>query len=423
MVSNFERVMDVLRYVVRELSFRLGRSLVTAISIALAVLSVVVMTALASSYSRAIKVPIETVGADVIVQTQGDVPPKLEGIVFPHPNALLPAGVVAQIRAIPGVISLTRAVYIWDLEPQRYESVLGIEDNDVGLAGLGERLVAGKPIKAGNRAVLVDSDFAAKNHVQVGDRLAVGGAAFPIAGIVDAARTGKVVRADVYMPLPIAQGLATAAPQVRALYPFGPDDCNLALVKADREHLESVVAKINGLLGKRGVVSSELSFRQALSGVLFLSQRMGLIIALIVSAFAAALVLRATASAVAERRREIAVLQAIGWPWRRIRVQVLAENLALAVAGAAVGLVLALAVTLALGKVSVTIDLPWDLSSTPHFIPEAAINRSQTISAPIDVPWPVAAYATGGSVLIGGLAALAVLALPRPHPWSSLRSE
>jgi putative ABC transport system permease protein len=415
--------MDVLRYVACELSFRRGRSLVTAISIGLAVLSVVVMTALAAAYSRAIRVPIETVGADVIVQMQGDVPPKLEGLVFPHPNALVPAGAVEQIRGTPGVISLTRAVYMWDLEPDRYESVLGIEDNDVGLVGLGERLIDGKAIRAGDRAVLVDSDFAMKNHAKVGDKIAVGGVAFPVAGIVDAARTGKVVRADVYMPLPVAQGLATAAAQVRALYAFGPDDCNLALVKADRERLETVVVKVQEVLGKKGVVSSELSFRQALSGVLFLSQRMGLIIALIVSAFAAALVLRATASAVAERRREIAVLQAIGWPWRRIRAQILAENLTLAVAGAAAGLILALAVTLALGKISVTIDLPWDLSSTPHFIPEATVNRSQTISAPVAVSWWIAALAAGGSVLIGGIAALAVLALPRPEPWFSLRDE
>lgn len=415
--------MDVLRYVASELSFRRGRSLVTAISIGLAVLSVVVMTALAASYSRAIKVPIETVGADVIVQMQGDVPPKLEGLVFPHPNALVPASAVEKIRAIPGIISLTRAVYLWDLEPQRYESVLGIEDNDVGLRSLSGRLIDGKAIGSSDRAVLLDSDFAAKNHVKVGARIAVGGVGFPVAGIVDAARTGKVVRADVYMPLSIAQGLATAAPQVRALYPFGPGDCNLALVKADRERLEPVVAAVKDILGKKGVVSSELSMRQALSGVLFLSQRMGLIIALTVSAFAAALVLRATASAVAERRREIAVLQAIGWTWRRIRAQVLAENLTLAVAGAAAGLVLAVAVTLALGKISVTIDLPWDLSSTPHFIPEATINRSQTIVAPIVVSWSIAALAAGGSVLIAATSALAVLALPRPQPWSSLRGE
>jgi putative ABC transport system permease protein len=415
--------MDTLRYAASELAFRRGRSLVTATSIALAVVAAIILTALAASYARAIRAPIETVGADVVVQLQGDVPPKLEGLVFPHPNALLPADVVERIRALPGVIGLTRAVYMWDLEPDRYESVLGIEDGDVGLGALGQRLVDGRPITPHSRAVLLDSDFAAKNHLKVGDSVKVGEDAFPVAGIVDAARSGKLVRADVYAPLALAQALAAAASQVQALYPFGANDANLVLVKVNREHLQDVVDRITALLGKKGVVSSELSMRQALSGVLFLSQSMALIIAAIIGVFAAAFVWRATASAIAERRREMAVLQAIGWSWRHIRRQVLIENTALAVAGTAAGLVLALAIASSLGHISVTVDLPWDLSSTPHFIPEAAIDRTQTITAPVSIAWSTAALATAGSLAISMLAALAALALPRPQPWALLRGE
>jgi hypothetical protein len=157
--------MDILRYALNELAFRRGRSIVTATSIALAVLAAMILTALAVSYARAIRVPIETVGADVIVQTQGDIPPRLEGLVFPHPNALIPSDIVTRVRALPGVVAMTRAVYMWDLEPDRYESVLGIEDTDAGLAGFNERLIDGKPINTDSRAVLLDSDFAAKNHV------------------------------------------------------------------------------------------------------------------------------------------------------------------------------------------------------------------------------------------------------------------
>jgi putative ABC transport system permease protein len=383
----------------------------------------VVLTALADSYARAIRVPIETVGADVVVQLQGDIPPKLEGLVFPHPNALIPAGIVKQIHALPGVIALTRAVYLWDLEPARYESVLGIEDSDAGLTGLAGRLVDGKAIDAKSRAVLIDSDFATKNRINVGDAVKVGDETFPVAGIVDAARSGKIVRADVYTPLAVAQALATVAPEVRALYPFGPNDANLVLVKVNREQLQDVVGKITTLLGKKGVVSSELSMREALSGVLFLSQSMGWIIAAAIGVFAAAFVWRATASSVAERRREMAVLQAIGWSWPQIRRQVLIENVALAIAGTAAGLILAFVVAAVLGHISVTVDLPWDLSSTPHFIPQAAIDRTQTITAPVLISWPMAALTTAGGISISVLAALAVLALPQPRPWALLRSE
>ena len=312
---------------------------------------------------------------------------------------------------------------MWDLQPDRYESILGIDSGEAGLGGLDARLIDGKPIDAGSRAVLVDSDYAGKNRLKVGDTVKLGDAAYPVSGIVDAARGGKLVRADVYTSLPVAQALATAAPQVRALYPFGPDDANLVLVKVNREQLADVVGKITTLLGKKGVVSSELSMREALSGVLFLSQSMGLIIAACIGAFAAAFVWRATASSVAERRREMAILQAIGWSWRHIRQQVLMENLALAIVGTAAGVALALVAAVALGHVTVTVDLPWDLSSTPHFIPQAALNRTQTITAPIQISWPMAALATAGSILISVLAALAVLALPRPQPWSLLHAE
>jgi ABC-type lipoprotein release transport system permease subunit len=411
------------RYATSELLFRSGRSLVTAISIAMAVLAAIVLTSLAASYARALRVPIETVGADVIVQQQGDIPPKLEGLVFPHPNALVPADIVRQIKAIPGVIALTRAVYMWDLEPDRYESVLGIDDSDVGLAGLAQRLIDGKPISATSQAVLLDSDFAGKNKVKVGDSIKVGSDAFPVAGIVDAARSGKLVRADVYMPLTLAQALATKAPQVRALYPFGVDDANLVLVKVNREQLQGVVETVTTLIGKKGVVSSELSMRNALSGVLYLSQSMGLIIAAIIGLFAAAFVWRATATSVAERRREMAILQAIGWSWRHIGEQVMIENLALAVIGTAAGLAVALLVVLSLGHISVTVDLPWDLSSTPHFIPTATLDRTQVITAPISISWLTAGIAVAGSLAISLFAVLAVLVLPRPPPWSLLRAE
>lgn len=71
--------MDIQRYALSELGFHRGRSLVTVTSVALAVLAALILTALADSYARAIRVPIETVGADVVVQLQGDIPPKLEG--------------------------------------------------------------------------------------------------------------------------------------------------------------------------------------------------------------------------------------------------------------------------------------------------------------------------------------------------------
>ena len=85
---------------------------------------------------------------------------------------------------------------MWELAPDHYQSVLGIEEGDAGLQSLASRLIDGRPLKSGETAVLVDSDYAAKRNVHVGTMLDVGDIKFPVVGSVDAARGGKVVRAD-----------------------------------------------------------------------------------------------------------------------------------------------------------------------------------------------------------------------------------
>ena len=193
--------MSALRYALRELAFRRSRSVIAVLSFAVAVLAAMLLTALAASYARAIRAPIETVGADVIVQITGDIPPKLEGLVFPHPNALVPAAAVAAIAKMAGVIAVTRAVYMWELAPDHYQSVLGIDDGEAGLGALlGSRLIDGKDAAESIARSCSTAISPARRH-QGGHTIDVGGTKFPVAGIVDAARGGKVVRADVYMPL------------------------------------------------------------------------------------------------------------------------------------------------------------------------------------------------------------------------------
>lgn len=415
--------MFLFHYAIRELVYRRIRSLITMVSVAIAVLATVLLTELATTYAKAIHAPVATVGADMVVQITGDIPPKLEGLVFPHPNALIPASAVARIGAIQGVLSMTRGVYLWELAPDHYQSVLGLDDGEAGLPAVSARLSEGRKLLTTDSAVLIDSDFASKHALHLGSVLNVGGSAFPVVGIVDASRSNTMARADVYMPLAKAQRLAASAPQVQALYPFGGDDCNLLLVKVERDQLEQVVAQVRELLGKKAVISSELSFREALSGVLFLSERMSVIVAVVIGLFASGFVFRATASAINERRRELAILQAVGWPWAGVRYEVLIENAILAVTGVLLGLLAAMAITAIVGTISVSVELPWDLSSTPHFIPEATINRTQTTTVPLQVSWVIATAASAGAVVITVAVAAALLTRATRQPWSLLRGE
>jgi ABC-type antimicrobial peptide transport system permease subunit len=102
---------------------------------------------------------------------------------------------------------------------------------------------------------------------------------------------------------------------------------------------------------------------------------------------------------------------------------VLIENGLLAMIGVAFGILAALAIASLLGHISVTLDLPWDLSSTPHFIPEATLDRTQTVSVPITISWQAAAIAATGGLFVGLAAAFLLLRSPPPQPWSLLRTE
>jgi len=413
-------------YLIKELVFRRGRSLATLVSIGLSVFAAVLLIGIATSYSQAIRAPMKTVGADVVVQLSGDIPSKLEGLVFPHPNALIPREKIKAILAIPGVTSLVRGVYMWELAPNPYKSILGIENGPAGLDGLNANLISGNRISMGDRRVLIDSDFAAKKAkkaLHAGDSIRIGKEKFIIAGIVDAAAGGKVIRADVYMPLRLAQQLASSAPRVTELYDFGVEDANLLLVKVEQRKLRGVVAAVGKLLGKKAIISSELSFQETLDSVLFLSERMGWIIAMVIGIFAVAFVLRATATAVNERRRELAMLQAIGWRWSRVRTQVILENTVLALIGSAAGLALALLTTHIICGIEIVIDYPWDLSATPHFLPEATLDRSQTVTAPLQMGWWLLLTTSVGGVLVGMATAAVAVSIGRRHPWPQLCSD
>jgi len=410
-------------YLAKELIFRRGRSIATAVSIGVSVCAAVLLIGIATSYSQAIRVPMKTVGADVVVQRSGNIPRKLEGLVFPHPNALLPHKKIEAIRRIPGVVGLIRGVYMWELAPNPYKSILGIDSGEAGLDGLNAKLISGHKISMGDRSVLIDSDFAEKKSLKSADSILIGKEKFAITGIVDAAAGSKVIRADVYMPLRLAQELASSALHIKELYAFGTDDANLLLVKVEQRQLQGVVKAIGTLLGKKAVISSELSFQETLDSVLFLSERMGMIIAMVIGFFAIALVLRATATAVNERRRELALLQAIGWRWSRIRTQVVLENTVLALIGSAAGLTLALLVAQIMGGIEIVIDYPWDLSSTPHFLPAATLDRTQTITVPLEMQWQLLMITGFGGVLVGFAAAVIAVSLGRSQSWTQLCSE
>ena len=111
MTAIQSNLLSPFNYLKQELFHRSGRSVVTLVSIALVVFMAVTLTAISRASTDALRLPLENVGADIVVQLSGDIPQKLEGLVFSHPTAQLPAEIVEEIKKLPGVIQTSGAVF------------------------------------------------------------------------------------------------------------------------------------------------------------------------------------------------------------------------------------------------------------------------------------------------------------------------
>jgi putative ABC transport system permease protein len=380
-----------LSYLWAELSRRPGRTLAATLSVAVGVALFVSLQAYAAGYRQAARAPLAQIGADIAAQRQGDVPEAFEGPVFPHSTAPIHPAEIAAIRRLPGVEAVGEAVLFWDFEPDRFLVVLGFEPpasagEAVGPARLQAAVQAGRFLNPDERgAAVVDISFAQENNLGVGDVVPIAGRSFAIVGLVDTSRAGQVANANLYIPLADAREISSVASNVLAVHNFGPADANILFIKANQAQAETVATAATDLLGKQALVSSARSFSEVLGASFRLIDQFGWVVGLAGLLVAIAGLLRSVAVNLGERRRDIALMRAVGWRRADIVRQLTAEALALAFAGGLAGLGLAVVITLILSQTSVTIPVPWELSPTPHFLPGGALEMGLTIPLPAHI--------------------------------------
>jgi ABC-type antimicrobial peptide transport system permease subunit len=396
-----------LRYVWTTLAGRPPRTLAAVLSMALGIALFVSLQAYASGYRQAARAPLVEVGADLTAQRQGTVPNKFEGMVFPHSVAPIQHAEIERIQQVPGVQKVAETLFFWDFQPQGFVAGLGLDPADsFGPGRLRAAVTAGRFLQPGeSQAAVVDTTYAQQQGLTVGGAVSLDGQSFTIVGLVDTTRAGQLANANVYIPLADARALAVAAPQVRSVFDIRPDDANLLFIKSDQARADQIAASIKQILGDKAIVSSGRSFAAELGGLFALIDRFGLIVGVLAFLFAAALLLRVVAGTLWERRREVAVMRAVGWRRREIAVQLWGETLALALAGGLVGLALAALAAWLMTLTTVTVPVPWELSPTPHFLPSGANAVAVTVSLPAHLTPALAAWALGlavaGATLVG----------------------
>ena len=415
-----------LHYLFSELRNCPTRALTGIFSIAIGVALFVSLQAYADGYRQAARAPLVEVGADLTAQQQGTVPDKFEGMVFPHSTAPIHRDEINQIRQLPGVQGVAEVLFFWSFEPDGFVAGLGLEPSDtIGPGRLKAAITEGRFLQSGDHAVAVaDTTYARQNKLGLGSVVSLDGQLFTIVGLVDTSRAGQLANANLYIPLADARALANIAPQVRSVFDIRPDDANLLFLKTDQRRVEEVASRVKTILGDKAIVSSGQSFAAELGALFALIDRFGLLVGLIAFLFATALLLRVIAASVWERRREVAVMRAVGWRQRDVIIQLWGETLVLAIAGALVGLVLSTLTMWAMSRSLVTVPVPWELSPSPHFLLGGAAAFAVTVALPARLTPELVAWAFGLSTVGASLLGLWLPSrISKIHPAEVLRSE
>jgi len=207
------------------------------------------------------------------------------------------------------------------------------QSGDLDNAGKALNITSGTGLTSdtGNQA-LVSTTLATKNNVKVGSTFTAYGQTFTIVGLYDAGT--QFGNNSVIVPLSTLQTLSTQTGEVSTI-----------VLQADSiDHVDGVVAAAKAKLGsdKVDVTSSQQNTQDAIDSLQSV-QKISLAGVFIAVGAAAVIVFMVMVMIVRERRREIAVLKAIGGSNARITLQFVTEAITLTLMAVIIGVALALA--------------------------------------------------------------------------------
>jgi len=395
----------MIRYILSQFHYRGGRTLGVIVGIALGAALYVVLTSLGGAFLRAASLPLKGVAADLVLtrpaagaatsaETQRTRGPRL-----PFGNGNFQPSDLKLIAATQGVTAWSGSLEVWDFGENSYKVILGIDptQDQVGpMVGLKDGLISGRLLRAGDSDVVVaDRHFAALFGIKPGDTVRMGDRDFRVVGVAEQKQSSQAGVANLYAPLSAAESLAGV--------PEGEVNQVYARL-SDASRTDEVVKGLSIKLGRLSAVSQQ-SILQVMGGVSRVTARFSAAAGLLGAVGGVALAWAALSGLMAERRREIGVMKAVGWRTRDIVRTFLSESAILSICGGILGTAIGLVLALLLAG----LPTPAPLLQQPLPGLAAAPIHTASMTLPIEISPAMLAFAllisAAGGTLTGWLGA------------------
>ncbi len=353
------------------------------------------------TFNRAIpqiaRLPLQNIGVQTIIQKTGEIPGQMVDAIFPHSNAPISEEQYLRLSKLPFVDASDMGLFFWYFDKQFFKAALGVHYQEGLLASILKNNIASGTYSLADNNILLTAGFSTKHRLTVGDTLSMGDDLFTVAGILRPNISGNIIPADIYMSLDNSLAVVRKSKEMQTVYRFGWSNFgNVVLLQTNPEwhgDKEKLVTYIDNKL----LVFSEKTFTREISEQLGLISIAGRILFLIFGAILVVSFGLMCIYTLKTREWEISILRMIGWRISDLKKQFIGENMIILLTSLVIGSLMAILGLLGLSRVTISMELPWDISARPHFLPEEnAIDRIVSANLPLELePWIFVSSAAG----------------------------
>jgi len=333
--TEMTRIPLFFEYALKEVTRRKSRALLSILGVIFSIALLVGVLGVSQSIEQSALQPMESAGADMLVQLHGE-PCAFDTIKLPSNLNAMPAEAFnnldnnGEISAIAGVLEFLsfkdgHPTIITGLDP---------DITDIGPIKPTEKkgecceIVEGRYLQnTDTYTAVVDKEFAILEGFNVGSKIDIGGKDFEIVGIINTGRTARIAGAQVFIPINTAKQIVNKGDIFTTVF----------LKLSSQADPKAVEEKIKTAVGENVTITTSADFLATVAGMSAMTKTMATGISLIVIILVTLFVIKSSLAAIYERKNEIGVMKAVGWRDMDVVKLITIENVIQSLIGGIIG--------------------------------------------------------------------------------------